>query len=258
MGTTINWRERFVAAGLHLLATAAVAAIVGLLIFAVWFPGPLAEMAGGRKLFFLVVSIDIALGPLISLAIFNSKKSRGKLIFDYAVVSALQLTALIYGASMISISRPLFIVFTVDRLEVVASLEIEEKDLAAATIPEFRKRHLFGPKLAAVEFPHDAEANNQLMFSAVNGKDIQMFPKYYQPYETATADALKRSITLRDLNQKNPTAAKKVVEAMQEEHLEEATTRILPVHSRFGFWTALIDSSNAKPIKYLPIDLDEL
>lgn len=256
MEKTIKWRERFIAAGIHLAATAAIAIIAAILIFALWFPGALAEMAGGRKLFYLVVGIDTALGPLISLAIYNSAKSRGKLLFDYTVVSILQVAALIYGTSMIAISRPLFVVFTVDRLEVVSSLELDDKDLAAATLKEFQRRPLFGPKLAAVELPHDARESNALMFSAVQGKDIQMFPRYYRDYATATSEILRRSISLEALQTKNASAALQIKAAILAERLDEQAVRVLPVHSRFGFWTALIDAKDGRPQKYLAIDLD--
>jgi hypothetical protein len=259
MNTSINWHERCVVTGIHLAATAAVAALAATLIFAVWFPGPLAEMAGGRKLFFLVVGIDTALGPLISLVIYNTAKSRRKLIFDYTVVGALQLAALIYGVSMIAISRPLFIVFTVDRLEVVASLEVSDKDLNAANEPRFRSRPLFGPVLATVELPDDAEQSNALMFSAAaGGKDVQMFPQYYRAYETALAQILHHSYSLASLQQKNVAAAKKIKAAIVDADLNENEVRLLAVHSRFGFWTALIDPMSGKPIKYFPIDSDAI
>ena len=40
---------------------------------------------------------DLALGPLISLVIYNSRKARRKLIIDYTIVGAVQIAALVYG-----------------------------------------------------------------------------------------------------------------------------------------------------------------
>src|SRR6478752_3738758 len=92
----IRWREKFIAFGIHFLVTLAAAACAAALIFLVWFPAPFQEMVGGTKLFFLVISCDLALGPLISLVIYNSKKSKRELIIDYSLVAAVQLAALIY------------------------------------------------------------------------------------------------------------------------------------------------------------------
>ena len=72
----IVWREKFVATGIHFLVTLTLAACAAALIFLVWFPDPFQTMIGGTELFLLVVGCDLALGPLISLVIYNSRKSR--------------------------------------------------------------------------------------------------------------------------------------------------------------------------------------
>src|SRR6187401_541882 len=83
-GMTV-WREKFVATGIHFLVTLTLAAVAAALIFVVWFPDPFETMIGGTELFLLVVGCDLALGPLISLVIYDSRKSRRALVFDYAV-----------------------------------------------------------------------------------------------------------------------------------------------------------------------------
>ena len=70
----IVWREKFVATGIHFLVTLTFAAIAAALVFLVWFPDPFQTMIGGTELFLLVVGCDLALGPLISLVIYNSRK----------------------------------------------------------------------------------------------------------------------------------------------------------------------------------------
>lgn len=63
----------------HFVATALVAALAALLVFKLWYPYPFADMMGGTKLFLLVVACDLALGPLMSLVIYNPKKTRKEL-----------------------------------------------------------------------------------------------------------------------------------------------------------------------------------
>ena len=52
---------------------------------------------GGRELFMLVVGCDLALGPLLSLVVFDSSKTRRELLFDYTVLGIVQLAGLVYG-----------------------------------------------------------------------------------------------------------------------------------------------------------------
>ena len=70
----IVWRDKLMAFGVHFIATALLAAAAAMLFFGIWFPSPFNEMIGGTELFELVVGCDLALGPLISLVIFNRGK----------------------------------------------------------------------------------------------------------------------------------------------------------------------------------------
>src|SRR5207248_3174204 len=62
-----RWR----ASGLHLLISATIALAVLAAMLLVWYPRPLFEAAGGNDLLFILVSVDVAIGPLITLLIFK-------------------------------------------------------------------------------------------------------------------------------------------------------------------------------------------
>ena len=89
-----DWKSRARAATLHLGISMLVAASAAWLVFAVWYPYPYREISGGRELFTLVVSIDVILGPLMTLIIFNRSKPRAELVRDLAVVAMIQLAGL--------------------------------------------------------------------------------------------------------------------------------------------------------------------
>ncbi len=250
----INWRERFLAATIHFLITLAVAALAAAVIFLVWFPGALAKMVGGTRLFLLIVSIDVALGPLISLVIYSGRKSRRELVIDYSIVGFVQLAALLYGVSTIAVSRPVFVAFAKDRLEVVTAIELEDADLAAGTEPRFRSRSWTGPRLVAVQMPSDANELSDLLFSAISGKDVQMMPKYYRRYGAAREEIDKRSAPLETLSTRYPAHKDRIERAVRETGISRSELRWLPVHHRFGFGIALIDSRSRQPLKYLPMD----
>ena len=128
----ILWREKFRAFGIHFATTLIVALLAAALIFLVWYPAPFGTMVGGLKLFMLITGCDLALGPLISLIIYNSRKSRLALVFDYTVVGVVQVAAFVFGVYSVSQARPAYVAFVKDRLEVIAAGEIAEKDLLEA------------------------------------------------------------------------------------------------------------------------------
>ena len=122
---TIVWRERFLAFAIHFLVTLALAACAAALIFIVWFPDPFQTMVGGTELFELVVLCDLVLGPLISLVIYDSTKARWQLVMDYSIIGAIQLAAMIYGVYIVAGTRPVYVAFNQDRLEVVTARDID-------------------------------------------------------------------------------------------------------------------------------------
>ena len=254
MVVTIQWRARLLAAAIHFLATLLIAGITAALIFFVWFPHAFARMMGGTQLFLLVVCSDLALGPLISLAIFNRKKSRRELIVDYVIVGAIQLAALIYGVSIVAGSRPVFVAFARDRFEVVSAMELDDADLAAAKDRRYRFRSWSGPVTVAVQFPTDVQESNKLLFSALSGKDAQLMPKYYRPYQTMIEVIKKHGQPLATLVSKHEEKKSEIDAAIKDSGFAEDSLRWLPVHSRFGFWTVLINANSGYPAKYLPID----
>jgi hypothetical protein len=116
--------QRLRAAVIHLLLSAAVAALAALLVFAVWYPMPYRQISGGRDLFLLVVAVDVAIGPLITLAVFDRRKPRAELVRDMAVVAAMQLAALAYGLHTVAQARPAVVALEVDRLRVVRAIDL--------------------------------------------------------------------------------------------------------------------------------------
>jgi hypothetical protein len=248
----IRWREKFIAFGIHFLVTLAVAACAAALIFLVWFPAPFQEMVGGTKLFFLVISCDLALGPLISLVIYNSKKSKRELIIDYSLVAAVQLGALIYGVFIVSSARPVYVAFVKDRFEVITAVEIEPKDLEDARKPEYKRLPLFGPKLVGTHV--DARDENDALFAGLAGRDISVRPRFFVPFENSAKEVVAQAQPLDVLEKKKPEAHAQIEKAQREAGQDPAHVGWLPVKHRTGFWTAIIDRNTGRPLTYINLD----
>jgi hypothetical protein len=248
----IVWREKLLATAIHFLVTLSLAACAAALIFLVWFPAPLATMIGGTELFMLVVGCDLALGPLISLVIYNSRKSRRELITDYAVVGIVQIAALVYGVFILAGTRPVYLAFSSDRLEVVTARDITEKELAAARDPAYAKLPLTGPRLIAIEVPESDR--NDALFQAVSGNEEHMRPKFFAKYESQLPAILAKTKTIDELKQRKPDSSPLLDAAMRKAGIPAERIRWLPIHHRKGFWTTLIDIDGGKPVAYVDFD----
>jgi len=248
----IPWREKFRAFSIHFATTLVVAAAAAALIFLVWYPPPFGTMVGGLKLFALITGIDLALGPLVSLVIYDSRKSRRALIFDYTVVAVLQIAALLYGIYSVAQARPAYVAFVKDRLEVIAAGEIAERDWREARGSTYASPPWSGPVLVATHVkPADS---NDALDGGLEGRDVGVRPKFYVEYDTQV-DAIKRHVKpLSSLERRHQESAPLLAESLHELQRPAEDIGWLPVKHSRGFWTALVDRRSGYPVQYLPID----
>jgi hypothetical protein len=250
----IAWREKARAFAIHFLVTLALAAGAAALVFLVWFPAPFATMLGGTKLFGILLMCDLGLGPLTSFIIYSSKKSRRALLFDYTIVGIVQLGAFIYGLHAVSNTRPVFIAYVKDRLEVVSADEIEDADLAQGAAG-YRERPRLRPQLVGTQSPQDSQERNKVLFlSVMQGKDYSVLPAYYVPYERNLAEIKQRALPVSALEKRHPEAKPLVAEAKTQISMPIEKLVWAPVKHRRGFWTALLDPESGRPVYWLPLD----
>ena len=165
------------------------------LIFGVWYPPPYSHAVGADQLIFLLLGVDVVLGPLLTLVVFKSGKK--SLRFDLSVIALLQVCAFLYGMSIVVRARPAFIVGRVDRFVIVSANDLDAEDYAKATDPRFRAAPWTGPKVIGAAIPTDTEQRNALMFSSAGGKDLEKFPQYYTDYDAVAQVLLEALQTCR-------------------------------------------------------------
>jgi hypothetical protein len=248
----INWREKFIATGVHFAVTMVLAAIAAALIFLVWFPDPFQAIVGGTGLFLLVVGCDLALGPLLSLVIYNSRKSRRELLTDYAVVGAVQIAALVYGVIVVAGTRPVYVAFNKDRFEVVTARDISDDELTAAKSPEYTSLPWTGPRFVAIEVP-EAERNDAL-FQSLAGNEEHQRPRFYVPVDSQQESIRQRAKPLAELASHKPESKPMIDGLAAGAGVSGGKLAWLPLHYRGAFWTVIVDTTTGRPVEYLPVD----
>jgi hypothetical protein len=257
-GMSWSWHDRLRAAGIHLLLSCVVAALVAALVFLVWYPYPYRELVGGRELFFIVVAVDVVMGPLLTLAVFDRKKGWPHLRRDLAVIGLLQLAALAYGVYVVSVARPVHMAFEIDRFRAVTAADIDNSLLAEARA-EFRALPWSGPTLIASIKPTDPKEFQRSVDLGLQGIDLGLQPGTWRAYDSARrADAKARAKPLADV-------LKRLSGKPEEVALRAAAARsglavdklwVLPLVTRQIYWAALIDE-RAEPVEYAAADVFE-
>ena len=206
---------------------------------------------GGKNLLIILVSVDVCIGPLLTLVVFNPAKK--ELRRDLAIIATVQLVALLYGAWVTFGARPVFTVFAKDHFDVVAANEIDDADLAQAP-PEFRSLSLTGPRIVGTRMPTDVNERNAVVFAAVGGKDLQHFPKYYVAYADMAAEVKNGAKPLNALLKAHPDAVEAIRAASVEAGRPESLLLYVPLRARLRAMTAVLDARDLRVVTIAPID----
>lgn len=241
------------ASGLHLAISLCIALLAALLVFAMWYPYPYREVSGGRELFLLVTTVDVILGPLITLAIFNLKKPRRELVMDLSVVACIQLAALGYGLWTVAAARPVHLVFEIDRMRVVHAIEVPE-ELLAQTPAGIEAQPWWGPTTLAVRPFRDDREDQDSTLQAIGGLQLAARPDLWQPYEAAQQRIVAAAQPVELLRKRMPAQAGLVDAGLKKAGRDAANTLYLPMVSRSIFWTALLDARSAEVVGFVPLD----
>ncbi|MFM2050932.1 MAG: hypothetical protein RL682_1423 [Pseudomonadota bacterium] len=253
MKTSSFWADRLKASGIHLGLSLCIAALAAFLVFGVWYPYPYREISGGRELFFLVITVDVILGPLITLAIFNRAKPWALLRRDLAVVALLQLGALAYGLWTVSVSRPVHLVFEQDRFRVVHAIEVDPLLLlrAAADLPVMPWT---GPTPLSLRDYINEKERTDVLFAELAGNPVGARPDFWQPYGLAKDDVLHKAQSVAALKARFPAKAAGIDSVLTDFGRDAGHTVYLPMVGRGQFWTAFLDPVTAQIVAYMPLD----
>jgi len=245
--------NRWKAFAIHLGISALVGTSVITGMLAVWYPGPFFTAMGGNDLVMILLGVDVVLGPLITLIVFNPRKRPFLLRMDLAIIGTLQALALAYGVSVIAEARPVYMVFTVDRFDLVAANDLKPEELARVTDPRFQSVPWGRPRTIAVKGPTDAREQMRIIQSAFAGADLQTFPQYYVPYETLAKDAVAKSKPVSTLRRRHPEAEAQIDRALADLGRREADTNFLPLKARKRDYSVLIDAKTGAVAGFLEL-----
>ncbi len=224
--------SRWRASGIHLCISALVAALVLGTLYLLWYPSSYFTAMGGEKLLYLLVGVDVAIGPLITAIIFRSDKKG--LTFDLAFIGFMQAAALTYGVSIAAEARPVYTVFVVDRFEVVPANALDPDELAKVQREEFKSLSWTGPRVVGVVKPADPGEQYRILLATLQGLDLQHFPQHYVPYENLAAQAGRRAQPLAALRRYNSERAHEIDDLLRRNGLNEADVGFLPLRARRG------------------------
>lgn len=239
----------------HLAASALVAALCAGLVFGVWYPYPYSHLAGGRELFTIVVTVDVIIGPLLSLVVYNPAKPRRELWRDLGTIFIVQAAALSYGLHSVAQARPVYLAFESDRFRVVAIPDIDLDRLQEAP-PALQRLSWTGPKLLGVRLlPNDDPEYLKSLQLAFEGLHPAFRPQRWVEYDAQRSQVIAAARPLADLKRKQPSEAALIEREVARRGLNESGLGYLPLASQHHTdWSVLVDLKTGEPRLFLHVD----
>jgi hypothetical protein len=197
-------RFRFKAFALHLGSSATVLALVLGGLYLGWYYWPGWWLARTLPVALIAVLVDVVLGPTLTLIIANPAKPRRELTRDIAIIVAVQICALAYGAITLWHGRPLYYTFSGNRLELVQAAQIQPPQAAAARRinPSLAPHWYSRPRWIYAPLPDDPELAKKIMSSAIlGGDDVVNMPRYFRPWQQGTLELGKHLQAVKDMTE---------------------------------------------------------
>lgn len=234
--------NRYQAFVVHLTASVAIVAVFLLLTFFVWYPAPLFKVEGTRSVIQILLGVDIVLGPLLTLVVFKPGKPGLKM--DLAIIIAIQLSALIYGANVVFRERPAIVSFALDRFVVISRAEMKELGMSKLDTKQV-KLNTVGPTYVYTEQPDDPQEAEKLLFEALDGKpDIDKRPEYYRDFQDNIEKSFVKAMDLRKYAENSEHAREEIEKYLKKSDKSYDDIAAYPVVGKHHDMVLVVDKQS--------------
>lgn len=241
--------SRWKAAALHLFVSFLVVGAITTTMYLLWFPYGLIRIAGMDKLIVTMLCVDIGAGPLLTLVAFKAH-DMAHTRRDLVVIALLQAAFMGYALHTAWISRPVFLVWSVDQAYLMYANEIEPKQLARAERPDAGDLSWTGPRLFSVRMPKDPDARSKVFEDVIRAQtSLERMPRHFASYEVERARILRASTPLDAPPARVDASA--LAQAVAETGQPASALRLVPLTSSRLASYLLIDGKSAMPLRAL-------
>lgn len=230
----------------HLLVSFFIALIAVIIVFMFWYPSPINKAVGITHIVLMMLVIDVIVGPILGWFVYKVGKKTLK--FDLSVIIFIQILALGYGVYSIAQARPTWIVFNVDRFELVRNNEIYKQKITNAKT-EFQSPSWISPQYASVKKIEDKKLRNDLMMQEIfSGVSLAQHPELYQSLNLANVQIQNKAQKLNVLNEFNSDGDVKSILAQYPQ-----ANVWLPLQTKVVDMVVLINKDKGEVIKIVDL-----
>jgi hypothetical protein len=245
---------RLKAFGLHLLGSALALTLVLGALYLGWYRWPGWQLTEATHVVMVMISVDVVIGPLVTLIIASERKPRRELVRDIAMIVTVQVAALGYGTTTLWNGRPLYYAFSVNCLQIVQAADI---DPDAAKLARTRNLDLAPhwyslPRWIWSPFPKDPKLADKLFQGVMQGGyDIVGLPQYYKTWEEGAPELRGQLQKIGDIKFFSPKQKTLLEKRMQAAGLATDQADAIALTGKGSSLLVVMDPRNLKLLAIL-------
>jgi len=237
----------------HLWLSIAGLAIIATLILFAWYPFPFLQFKDTGKFSLMLVVIASFIGPAMTWLFYSKSKRKVTRVFELVTIVLIQAVAFVWGGYALYQNRPYFMVFTVDRFEV---LTIRDVDITGITDSKLLNKPVVGPILLYANMPQDPQVFQKLLKEVMfEGKpDLQFRTEYWSLYEDRQHLTIEPSLPLEALRGARPESLNAIDRLVKNNGGNIKRLSFVPGTAQNSEFAAILDTESGEFLDSLVID----
>lgn len=183
-------KNRWLAFSSHFGISFVIFIVLFILIVFFWYSGALFAAAGGWQGIKIVIGVDLVLGPVLTLIIYNITKPPKVLYRDLLVIALIQLSCLTAGVYIVFHERPIAVIYAYDEFHVLRHSDF----IKTGITPDILDLNLMTPKIFYTEMTQLAETSGVdkktiSTLYTLTGKNLAYRTDLYRPFPNTRKEA---------------------------------------------------------------------
>ena len=235
---------------IHFLFSLLLVSGVLAVIFFIWYPAPMFQINGADTVLRVLIGVDLVLGPALTAYLYRPGKKG--LWIDMWFIAIVQLTALVYGTSVIYSERPQYMIWSQDRFVILAGKDVPDVEGGKPVCETIETL----PCVAVAVLPNTVAARGELLETTLaTGLELEQLAEYWRPLADYRERVLDKSLDLAWIAEQGPEWAAAVAAVVRASGRTQTDLRYVPVINKNLDASALIiDATTAMTVDVIDID----
>jgi len=222
----------------------------------IWYPPPFFAIDGGWQGVRLITGVDIVLGPLLTLAVYNTRKGMRKLRFDLLIIAIIQISSLAVGCWIVAGQRTAMVTFANNRFVSMSPSQVTDSGVTEQVLASLQDQR---PPMAYVALPDDPAERTRMVMENLGGEPLFKRGDLFEPLTLENRlRIVEQGYDLSSVAESSDELSNIVGDFSRKAGVTSERVVALPLYCRYGVLSLVLDRENGEIIDTIAINHDQL